>query len=152
MIKVFERVELGLENLQVITFPYKYVKFLAIDKIKRSIYKFEFDMPRNTQTAKIFAIRLAPEANSNKFHDINFMDSSVKPFERLYHNNDICYVELFYTDDTSEKFNIHWYGDSLENNTAQSSYINEKGELSILCKKNTCAEHYFLEMTDEEEF
>lgn len=150
--KAIERVELGLENLQVISFPYTYVKFLAIDKIKRNIYKFELDDTYDSLTAKIFAIRLVSEANSNEFHDINFKNSPMTPFERLHHCDDICYVELYYGDKTSEKFNIHWQGLDLEKNKAQSSYINEKGELSILCKKDTCAEQYFLEMTDDEEY
>lgn len=145
------RIELGLENCEVITIDGKYIGSFDASNIHTDISRMGCNYIGKSQSCDSFAIEIYRDANIiNRPFGIENDDDYIKIFERITKYNDITSVTVYYDkkDDNykdvetgeSDYFYVTYEeeneGQLGSPNIYQSSYINDFGDLYIVIDKD----------------
>lgn len=162
------RIEIGLENCEVITIDGKYIGAFYVENIKTTISRMGCNYIGKYQSCDSFVIEINRGADCvNKPFGIDDEDSKMSIFKRLLTFRDITSIRIFY-DKKNEKYEDVETGETDEfyvpyeeecegqlgsPNVYQSCYINSYGDLYIVISKDDKIEDFFdIEEIEDEEF
>ena len=152
------KIELGLENCEVITIDGKYIGAFDVSNIQTHIRRMGCNYIGKYNSCESFAIEIHRSGNTvNKPFGIEDVGHNESIFDRLLKYRDITSVTVYYDKkndkyediDTGEKADFYVpYEDEVEGalgspNVNQKCYINSFGDLYILISKNETLEDYF---------
>jgi hypothetical protein len=150
-----ESITFILENCDSITIDGRYIDSFHIEDARTSIFGFNGNNVRETETIHHFAVNICAGANVERYafglQRPEMGDERV--FNRLLEYDDITQVELNLVSNSkcdnrkSEgvhyHYDLHWVGDDENNNAAQKSYLSKTGNLYILVDENRNIRDYF---------
>jgi hypothetical protein len=124
------RIDIVLENCEVIGVPAENVGEMRISGISRTISRIAVNSINETTRCKEFFIELLPSANETAAFQLTF-DDGFLPFERLTLHHDICAIDVIYDDGTNEYIYVPWGGLSDYVNEAIQTTLTQNGRLRI---------------------
>ena len=131
------KIEIGLENVDVIEFPEKDIGHIQIKGIHSEIQTIGSGTALEFVSCTDFLLELKSD---HEHHEFGMDNDSFKKsaFSRLSDCDDITSCELFYDDGTSEDIFVPWEDATPggEVNVYQSSAFKENGSLCIYIGKN----------------
>ena len=131
------KIELGLENVDVIEFPEKDIERLRVKNIQREINTIGSGTALEFISCSDFLLELKSD---HEYYEFGMTGDEFKKsaFSRLSACDDITSCELFYDDGTSEDVFVPWEDASPggEVNQYQSSAFKENGSLCIYIGEN----------------
>ena len=119
------RIELILENCEVVCIDREYIGVFEVCGIKEKIQRTSICSVTKTKTCQSFFLELFPA--SDKPYD--GYDESMTVFQRLQIRNDIVSVGVRYEDNTKDVINLPWHGGGIGN--ALQTHILSGGHLYI---------------------
>lgn len=154
-----DKVELLLENCEVITIEGKHIGEFCIDNINHRIERVTCNSIQEIHIAKHFSISIHRDANIEKSMPI---DGKMKKFSRLHNCHDIVCVYVYLKQDWFKKqkvkcFYVDWYHDRNDSNTTwvnknQKTHMNQFGDLFITVDRNRNIDDIFnLEQIEDEQ-
>ena len=130
-----KKIEIALENCEVIEIPGKYIGDISIKKIKEEINRLACNYIDNGKWCSHVKLEIFKEANEDiEYHPFNF-DDAEPIFDRLFRHNDITYISLWFNNNSSVVYRMKWWGDRDYVNAGQCCLINENGDLYIVIDK-----------------
>lgn len=144
------KIEIGLENCDVITIDNEDIKYVSINSISKDIDIVQDGDIIEHSYCNSLNMLLKPSANKTyqEFQQ-NGKDYECKVFERLQTYNDITSIQLIYNNGTKTDDIYVLYKDKNENelgspNVYMSTYISDFGDLFIVVDKDkTATQAYF---------
>jgi len=125
----YEKVELILENCEVITIEGQYIKGISVKDIK----KFNIDLE-----AKHFSLIIDRKADINEKTTIWRFETNLirNNFKQLTEQLDIVAVHIYFANKKHMEFYVDFDEDNNDFNKYQKSYINDSGDLYITIDRN----------------
>lgn len=159
---LIRKLELVLENCDVVTIDGKYIGHFHAGDIRKSISRMSWNWIDVQEICHEFCIEIHPDANK-MMHELGCEEFAVLTFDRLSRHNDIASMNIYLYDqhdkearadeskDTVYHYFVHWDGDDYKN-SLQTSKISKPGWLYIGIGKNVNLEEIFpAEYVDDEE-
>lgn len=152
-----KKIEIILENCEVITVDGKYIGDFNCNNIEYSINRMGCNYIGETYTCKDFSMSIHKDCGLNNKEEWSFgiFDRKSNPLKRINDYKDITSIRIHFTDDKKDAKQIYvkWGGDNDYINEYQESYINKFGDLFIVVSKDLKLEEVFdLEEIEDEEF
>ena len=132
-----DRIELVLENCEVIIIDGKYIGAFYINNIKTNISRIAINSVQKYSTSGDILIEILKGGNV-KYLPFNIEDYKTTVFDRLTEANDITHVEVHWKDGSCDDIWVEYNDESHSTfeNTYQQSYLSEIGNLYISINKN----------------
>jgi hypothetical protein len=140
-----EKIELVLENCEVITVEGKHIGDFNCEDIKYSIDRRGCNYIGKMQTCENFSMSIHRDCALNKKSEWSFgyIDEERNPLERIFKGNDITGIWIYFKDRKEPKVIYPKWGDGEYDNEYQESYINQFGDLFIVISKDKNFEDVF---------
>lgn len=135
----FKKVELYLENCELITIERKYLGHIYMSNFTESISRHDKSLIHSTVVNE-FAIEIHRSLDETTKKQGLFGEYT--PLQRLNKWNDITQIEIFYEDGTSRHFYAHWHDDDQYNNRYQKNKMNNFGDLYIVISETKGIDDY----------
>ncbi len=150
------KVEIVLENCEMITIEGKHIGAFDLDDITYSISRIACNYIDEMYTCKNFSISIHTDSNSNKESKWTMgmlEDEQRNPLERIHKYNDITSIYVYFSNnEVPKKFYVSWSGDDYHNDY-QKTYINKFGDLFIVISEENKLEDIFnLEEIEDEQY
>lgn len=134
------KIEIVLENCEVITVDGKYIGDFSCEGIEHSISRVACNSIKESYTCKDFSMSIHRDCSLNDIEEWTLGVSDIKrdPLKRINNYNDITSIYIYFTKDKENPKQIYvkWGGDSDYNNEYQKSYINKFGDLFIVVSED----------------
>lgn len=144
--KEVKRIDLNLENCQIITVDKKYIGEFLCDGIRTSIQRMACNLIGQTISCSTFCISIHHDFTSSKVQWV-FGESNEthNPIKRIAAAPDIVSVTVYFEDDEANPVEIFvpWNDDDDNDNRYQKSYINEQGDLFVVISEKLEIEDVF---------
>lgn len=141
------KVELVLENCEVITIEGKYIGEFRLENITYSIRRKACNYIGESEVAKHFSMSINRDCNKEEATETSFgtaTDWKRNKFERIRQYDDITSIYVYFKGKKKPKvFYTNWGGESEYENDYQKSYINEFGDLFIVIDEKLNIEETF---------
>lgn len=144
MKKDITKIEIGLENCEIITIDGRYIDYMSIKGISRSIYKSERHCLDHAYCNHLSMI-ICENANNT---ENMFLDTNIKPFDRIKNCPDIVEITIFYFNGDAERIYVDWNENNDCENKYQKTYITEHGDMFILIDSKLSLEDVDLWLVD----
>ena len=159
---LIRKLELNLENCDVVTIDGKYIGHFHAGDIRKSISRMGCNWIDVQEICHEFCIEIHPDANK-MMHEFGCEEFAVLTFDRLSQHSDITSITIYLYDqydkaarndeskDTVYHYFVHWDGGDYKN-SLQASKISKPGWLYITIGKELNLEEIFpaLDVDDEE--
>lgn len=157
MQREIEKVEIVLENCEVITVVGKYIGDFSCEDIKHSISRIACNSINESYICKNFSMSIHRSCalNDNEEWTMGTIDRKRNPLERINKYRDITSIYIYFSKDQENPKCIYvkWNDDCEWSNYYQKSYINRLGDLFIVISKDLKLEDVFdLEEIEDEDF
>jgi hypothetical protein len=146
MQKNINKIELVLENCEVIVVEGKNIGQLDIGDIKYSIRRTACNYIDEMLSCEHFylTINRAGNINSKTVWTLGESEQERNSFERIHRHPDITSAYIYFKDnDKPKQIYVPWDGESDYHNDAQKTYLNKFGDLFIVIEKDTKLEDVF---------
>lgn len=160
---LIRKIELGLENCDVITIDGKYIGAFYAGDIRKQIARMACNYVDIAEICHEFYLEVHKDANKKHF-ELGCEEFETTVFERLQMHNDICSITVYLYDecnnetcddeskDTVYHYLLSWGGDSDYVNAYQYSKVSKEGWLYIVVgEKMDINEVFPNEECDDEE-
>ena len=142
------KINLILENCDVVTIPIEDVDYFSIDKISEfgvcTSEDNDFELRKYAENVKLI---ISPGGNRSHIPFGILDDRETKVFDRLTKFNDICQIELIADNGISQLYFVDWNGSDDFNNTYQKSCMDGEYLRILIDKTETLSE--FLDIESE---
>lgn len=150
-----EKIELVLENCEIITIEGKYIGDFKIENIQYSINRKALNYIAEEYSCSHFSLsahRGGAISKETRF-TLGSINEERNQYNRILFNNDITSIYIhFINQKTPKQIHVKWSGDSDINNEYQKSYINKFGDLFIVVDRNSELKDVFdLEEVEDED-
>lgn len=152
-----KKIEIILENCEVVTVEGKHIGDFSCNNIEYSINRMGYNYIGETYTCKDFSMSIHKDCALNDKEEWSFgtLDGKRNPLKRINDYKDIASIYIYFTNDKKDAKQIYveWGGDNECINEYQKSYINRLGDLFIVISKDLKLEDVFdLEEIEDEDF
>jgi hypothetical protein len=140
-----EKIELVLENCEVITVEGKHIGEFNCEDIKYSISRRACNYIGEMQICENFSMNIHRDCALNKKSEwtMGELDEERNPFERILKYDDITSVYIYFKEMKEPKVIYPKCGEGEYENEYQKSYINQFGDLFIVISKDKAFEDVF---------
>lgn len=140
MQREIEKVEIVLENCEVITVEGKYIGDFICEDIKHSINRIACNSINESYVCKNFSMSIHRSCalNDNEEWTMGTLDRKRNPLERINNYRDITSIYIHFTDEKKEPKHIYvkWNDDCEWSNYYQKTHINQFGDLFIVVSED----------------
>ncbi len=141
-----KKIEIVLENCEVITIEGKYIGNFGCTDISYSIERFGCNCIDELKTCKDFYISIYRDSALNTEFNTTFgeLNETRNPLKRILDYPDITSIYIYLTKDENnpKEFYVTW-GDGEYDNEYQKSYMNKFGDLFIVVSEKLKLEDVF---------
>jgi len=134
-----EKIEIILENCEMIIIEGKYIGDLSIEDIKYSIHRDACNSISEWLTCKELSMSINRNANldTEEIWTLGLTDNKRDQFARINNHSDITSIYIYFADNKVKHIYVPWNEDSDYFNKYQKSHINNYGDLFILISKES---------------
>jgi len=145
MQKQIEKIELLLENCEIITVEGKHIGDLQIENIVYSINRMACNYIAERFMCKSFSMSIHRDCALNTKIETTFGKANEErnPVQRIHDHKDIVSVHIHFSDGIEKHIYLEWDGESGYENKYQDTYINNFGDLFIVAGMNKKIEDVF---------
>ena len=136
------KIELILENLEVIIIDGEDIGGIDIDDIKTRIQRIACNSINKYNYSDNIAIEIYKGGNK-LFNSLGLQGTEEYAFDRLTQWNDIATIEVHYEEEDKMDLISVDYDEEYGNNKNQKSFIDSKGNLCLVISKDKDIEDYF---------
>lgn len=150
-----DKIEIVLENCEIITIKGEYIGDLDIKDIRYSIGRIGCNYIDEAYTCEHFSMSINNDASLDdkvKF-TLGDVDERRNPLERIMQCNDIVSIDVYFKDKKQPKeIYMPWDGDDNQDNEYQKTYMNQFGDLYIVVDREADIKDFFdLETIEDKE-
>lgn len=129
------KIELILENCEVITISGKYIGSFEVNNLQTSIRRTAINSIDKVQECESFVLSVYRDANviQNTFLDTGHYKVII--FDRIHNYKDITAIEVHFTNGKKEYICMPWCSATGDKNIYQKSYMNSKGDIFLVIGK-----------------
>lgn len=143
------------ENCEFITIDGKYVGGFELDGIKTRIARIACNSVDKFDVANSIAVEIHKDADKPY---MSFGEEHSSVFERIHEYSDITSIEFTLTneyegegvDEQTYQYYVNWTGESEYENTAQSTFVSDSGNLYLIIADGKDVFDFFNEETIQE--
>ena len=138
MQKQIEKIELLLENCEIITVEGKHIGDLQIENIVYSINRMACNYIAERFLCQSFSMSIHRDSalNTKMEFTLGEVDEERNPIQRIHDHKDIVSVHIHFSDGIEKHIYVKWDGESEYENKYQDTHINNFGDLFIVVDKD----------------
>ena len=140
MQREIKKIEIVLENCEVITVDGEYIGDFSCDDIKHSIHRMGCNYIGESLVCKDFLMSIHRDCALNDTQEfiMGSLNEKRNPLQRINNYRDITSIYIHFTDEKKEPKQIYvkWNDDCEWSNYYQKTHINQFGDLFIVVSKD----------------
>ena len=125
--KDIKAIEFVFENCECVTIEAPYIGDVLIEGIETSIRRVAINSICESTSCKRFEVAISKEANV----EIESYGEKIRKLSRINDWDDVTSIFLKYEDGSEKEILVPWFGESDNENEAQSSFIDKYGNLYL---------------------